>query len=68
MQKFNLCYEEYMEELRQYQDAPLIIALQDQRYAVYYVQGLHVPVPTKETYVLSGNNVDGFIVTVHLKT
>ena len=33
-------------------------------YEIYFVEGLEVPVPESGTYTISGNNVDGFIVTI----
>ena len=33
-------------------------------YEIYYVEGLEVPVPEEGEYTVSGNNLDGFIVTV----
>ena len=40
-------------------------------YDIYYVPAnvnnvTEVPVPTDKTYTISGNNIDGFIVTVTL--
>ncbi|NLC44556.1 MAG: hypothetical protein GX783_09785 [Clostridiales bacterium] len=34
------------------------------RYEIYYTDKLDVPVPSDKQYKISGNNVDGFIVTV----
>ena len=60
------CYEEYVDYLRQYpfDGEHLLYTLDGTEYEIYYVEGLEVPVPESGTYTVSGNNVDGFIVTV----
>ncbi len=66
----NLCLEEYIEELKAHNiDNPLEISADGQSYSVYYVpaenSGVNeIPVPSEKTYTVSGNNADGFIVTV----
>lgn len=66
----NLCLEEYIEQIKAYTStSPLSVMSGANQYAVYYVQAnvnsaTEVPVPSNRTYTISGNNVDGFIVTV----
>lgn len=68
----NITLEEYIETLKSYnKDNPLKITDGSKNYDVYYVQAnannvTEVPVPSDKTYSISGNNVDGFIVTVTL--
>ena len=74
MTEQNLCLEEYLDLLKNsysYGTAMLEYTCPyDQKpYAIYYVPAsmsgsTSVPVPTTGTYEISGNNVDGFIVTV----
>lgn len=70
MYKNNLCLEEYLELLKQYTpDEPLIIDVQNKSYEVYYQpmeDGLTstVRIPAESAYLISGNNSDGFIITI----
>ena len=74
MMENGLCLEEYLELLKTdytYPQSPLEISTEDAEYLVYYVPAstdstTFVPVPPESvgTYEISGNNVDGFIVTV----
>ena len=75
MTKNNLCMEEYIDLLRtnySYDSEHLEITDdQGAAYEVYFypsddgAETTNVPVPTGYKYEISGNNVDGFIVTVH---
>ena len=62
----DFCLEEYIDYLRQYpfDGEHLTYTVGTQKYEIYYVEGLEVPVPESGNYTVSGNNVDGFIVTV----
>lgn len=65
----NLCMEEYIEMIKTYtNENPLKITANGQSYAVYYVPAeedeTDVIVPLGKMYTVSGNNADGFIVTV----
>ncbi len=65
----NLCMEEYIELIKTHtNENPLEITAGGQNYAVYYVPAeenkTDVPVPSGKMYKVSGNNADGFIVTV----
>ena len=60
------CLEEYIDYLRQFpfDGEHLRYTLNDTEYEIYFVEGLEVPVSESGTYTVSGNNVDGFIVTI----
>ena len=75
MSEHLLCLEEYLELLRtshKYTDTPLEISAGDKDYLVYYVEATadasftSIPVPpaSEGTYTISGDNMNGFIVTV----
>jgi D-alanyl-D-alanine carboxypeptidase len=70
MKQNNLCLEEYIDQLKGYDSSnPLSITNGTTRYDVYYVAAnansvTEVPVPSNKQYSISGNNIDGFIVTV----
>ena len=73
MNENDMCLEEYIEFVKNYTyDADhLKIAGPDKNYEVYYVAAdpstdTEVPVPSDKTYEISGNNIDGFIVTVEM--
>ena len=73
MKQNNLCLEEYIDFLKQYTftKAHLQIKSFDEvSYDVYYVPATEgktkIPVPKNNDYSISGNNVDGFIITVKL--
>lgn len=68
MTQNDLCLEEYIGLLRQYpyDSAHLLIECAGQKYEVYYCAGMEVLVPEKGDYAVSGNNADGFIVTVNV--
>ena len=65
-----LIFEEYIEQLKQYtfEGTHLPIDAEGKSYEVYFVPAsgdkTTVYVPNDKPYTLSGNNVDGFIVTV----
>ncbi len=66
----NLCLEEYLDLLKNYTpESPLIIDVQNKSYEVYYQpmqDGIKTEIllPAESAYLLSGNNSDGFIVTI----
>ena len=77
MTERDLCLEEYLELLRnshKYDQTPLEIKAGEQEYLVYYVAAdttegttfTSIPVPpaSEGTYSISGDNMNGFIVTV----
>lgn len=70
MVQHNLCLEEYIDLLRGYSvQSPLVLKdLSMNEYKTYFVKAqktgsTQVPVPKDGEYEISGNNVDGFIVT-----
>ena len=75
MTKSGICLEEYIDLLRKsykYEDNHLNVTDDDgNRYEIFYVpsddgsETTQVPVPSGYRYDISGNNSDGFIVTVH---
>lgn len=75
MTEHNLCLEEYVDMLREShtygRKEPLNFSYDGKSYTVYFVPAdtqtgtTSLPVPSNsESYTVSGNNVDGFIVTV----
>lgn len=74
MQK-GICLEEYIEEVSQHDiEDPLEIVDGDGKaYAVYYVPAnmsksvTYLPLISDKPYTISGNNFDGFIVTIDLQ-
>lgn len=70
MNNNNICMEEYISELKSHNiDNPLAISANGRNYSVYYVPAEkndtnEILVPTDKIYTVSGNNIDGYIVTV----
>ena len=66
MKQENLCLEEYIEYLRDFSfdRGPLTVNCLGRSWRIYYAAGTAIPVPAAGNYEISGNNVDGFIVTV----
>lgn len=66
MQDMNLCFEEYIDFLKQYTSVtkPFKYIYKGISYEIYYCYGYDVYVPDDKEYKVSGNNIDGFIVTV----
>ncbi len=70
-----ICLEEYIEEVKAYSvESPLEIVDGDgAAYAVYYVPAdtdadvTYTPILPGLPYTISGNNIDGFIVTIDLQ-
>ena len=65
-----LCLEEYIAEVKEHtKDDPLTVAVDGEVSLIYYVPASEegdtdVTVPKDKAYTVSGNNCDGFIVTV----
>ena len=73
MSENNLCLEEYIDQVKNYtyEGEHLKVAGTDKNYEIYYVasdlsSNTDIPVPSDKTYTVSGNNIDGFIVTVEI--
>ncbi|WP_407269097.1 M15 family metallopeptidase [Radiobacillus sp. PE A8.2] len=69
MQEHDLCLEEYIEFIKnyQYEENHYVIKQADKQLEIFYVKAdskiTRIVVPT-ENFQISGNNVDGFIVTI----
>ncbi|WP_295066503.1 M15 family metallopeptidase [Ruminococcus sp.] len=72
MKQNNLSLEEYINGLKSHtKDEPVEVTVGNKLYQIYYAPAnatgnTDVPVPANKTYTVSGNNVDGFIVTVSM--
>jgi len=66
MKENELCLEEYIQYLKayRYEDQHLNVTCDGVGYEIYYTEDMEVPVPADREYSISGNNADGFIVTV----
>lgn len=70
MQDKDLCLEDYIEFLKTYDfyGEHLYLSIGDINYEIYYVQAegdaTNVPVPKDKYYIVSGDNIGGFIVTI----
>lgn len=68
MTEYNLCLEEYLTQMKEkYEYGKGMLHYDD--HIIYYVPAnltgsTTVLVPNKEDYTISGNNIDGFIITV----
>lgn len=62
----NFCLEEYIEYLRNftYEGEHIYYEYNNISYEIYYSEGTNVKIPDGANYTISGNNVDGFIVTI----
>jgi hypothetical protein len=74
MKNNNLCLEEYIDALRGFTFKGKHLAITDDEgvsWEIYFVpatgNSTEIPVPKSNEFTVSGNNVDGFIVTVKLK-
>lgn len=73
MKENGLCLEEYLEEIKSCSiDKMLEVSSGAAEYGVYYVPAsttgtsTSFDVPSEQSYTISGNNMDGFIITVAL--
>ncbi len=70
MKEKNLTLEEYLEMLKKYTfgEKSLSFSCYSKQYEIYYIKAKSdindVYVPRTNSYTVSGNNIDGFIVTV----
>ena len=74
MTRYSLCLEEYIDMLHSYTYDGMHLEIIDdngQNYEVYFYpadtasETTAIPVPKDSKYEISGNNIDGFIVTVY---
>jgi D-alanyl-D-alanine carboxypeptidase len=65
MTAHNLCLEEYIDFLRAgtSEDEPLTVTCDDGTYDIFFTAEMEIEEP-EGMYTVSGNNVDGLIVTV----
>jgi len=62
----NWVLEEYIERIRNYTlEEPFEFEHDGILYEIFFVTGTEVPIPLNSEFVISGNNIDGFIVTVN---
>jgi len=60
------CLEEYIELIREYTfEEPFKFEFNDIMYEIYFTASTDVRLPLNSEYDISGNNVDGFIVTTN---
>jgi len=60
----NWVFEEYHENLRNHTyDNPFEFEHDDTLYKIYFVEGTSLQIPLECEFEISGNNIDGFIVT-----
>ena len=66
MARENFCLEEYIDYLREFpfDGEHLTVDCADGSYEIWYAEGTETYVPDRGDYTVSGNNVDGVIVTV----
>lgn|GEM_PF-1559408 len=61
----DLCLEEFIDLMREHTiEDPLIVEVGDTTYTLYYAEGTTAIVPEDGNYEVSGNNVDGLIITL----
>jgi len=61
----NWVLEEYIELMRRYTpEEPLEFEHDGIVYEIFFVSGTEVPIPFNSSFTISGNNADGFIVTI----
>lgn len=57
--------EEYIEKIKEYTpEAPLTVNYDDVKYEIFYTDSTDIMIPAQAQYEISGNNADGFIVTI----
>jgi D-alanyl-D-alanine carboxypeptidase len=66
MKQNDFCFEEYIDFIQDFEFSKhhLIITAGNTKYEIYYTKSLKVAVPKEGKYTISGDNVDGFIVTI----
>lgn len=65
--EYGMCLEEYINYLKEFQFGEKHLRVMDvdgKQYEIYYTDSMEIPVPSERQYKVSGNNMDGFIVTV----
>ena len=63
--QMGLCFEEYIEFIAGFsRDEPFLGEMDGESYEVYFTRDHEIVIPPGYYYDISGNNIDGFIVTV----
>ncbi|HHU83682.1 MAG TPA: M15 family metallopeptidase [Clostridiales bacterium] len=58
--EYGFCLEEYIDYIKDYSHkSPLVC----DGYSIYYCEGTKVTVPIFKSYTISGNNIDGFVIS-----
>ena len=59
------CFEEYIESIAEFTWAePLNVEYEDDLYSIYFTRSVDIDIPFDCEFEISGNNIDGFIVTI----
>jgi len=65
MHQNRLCMEEYIDFIVGYSKVvPYEVTVDDIEYRVYFTRDREIRIPLDATFEISGNNVNGFIVTM----
>lgn len=70
MNEKDMCLEEYLQSLTSYKsDSPLVYSTDSKEYKIFYVPAnssgeTEITIPKDAIYTVSGNNTDGFIITI----
>lgn len=73
MYENDMCLEEYLQMLTEYtSSSPLTYSTDTSNYKIFYVKAessgdTNITIPKDTIYTISGNNTDGFIVTIESK-
>lgn len=69
MHNKNLCLEEYIESIKDFNyEQPMLLSIEEKIYRVYYIKADDINsarVPIHGNYDISGNNIDGYIITLY---
>ncbi|MCL2663272.1 MAG: M15 family metallopeptidase [Oscillospiraceae bacterium] len=64
MNENNWVFEEYHEQIRNHTlEDPFVFEHDDTTFHIFFIEGTEVRVPLDSVFEISGNNIDGFIVT-----
>ena len=68
MTRYDLTLEEYLRYVKQYTDTHLYFVIGDTEYEIFYAASVgsetSINIPKNAEYTVSGNNSDGFVITV----
>jgi len=61
----NWCLEEFIENIREYTyEEPMEFEYDGVLYGIFFAEGTSVRIPINTEFDISGNNIDGFIITI----